>query len=183
MSRLKKRIDTEINAGSMADIAFLLLIFFLVTTTISSDKGIIMKLPPDQKKDIPFVKIPERNLFKIMINSKDELLIENELAENLEGIRRQIKTFILNPKKDKDLAISPQKAIVSIKTNRGTSYDKYISALDEVQAAYYEIYAERVGITSEAFRKLNRKDPAQRKIYEKGRKDMPMNISIAKPSK
>ncbi len=183
MSRLKKRIDTEINAGSMADIAFLLLIFFLVTTTINSDKGIIMKLPPEQKIDIPFIKIPERNLFKIMINSKDELLIENELVENLDGIRQQIKTFILNPKKDKNLAVSPRKAIVSIKTNRGTSYDKYISALDQVQAAYYEIYAEQAGITADEFRKLDRKDPAQQEKYEKGRKDIPMNISIAQPSK
>ncbi len=182
MSRLKKRIDTEINAGSMADIAFPLLIFFLVTTTISSDKGIIMKLPPQEDAPKP-IEILERNLFKIMINSKDELLIENELVENLDGIRQQIKAFILNPKKDKDLAISPKKAIVSIKTNRGTSYDKYISALDEVQAAYYEIYAERVGITPDEFRKLDRKNPVQRKIYEKGRKNIPMNISIAKPSK
>ena len=178
MSRLKKRIDTEINAGSMADIAFLLLIFFLVTTTISSDKGIIMKLPPEQKKDIPLVRIPERNLFKIMINSKDELLIENELAANFISLKSQLKTFILNPKKDKDLAISPKKAIVSIKTNRGTSDDKYISALDEVQAAYYEIYGERVGITADKFRKLDRKDPAQQKIYENGRKDIPMDNKL-----
>ncbi len=182
MSRVKKRIDTEINAGSMADIAFLLLIFFLVTTTISADKGIIMKLPPQEDVPKP-IEIPERNLFKIMINSKDELLIENELAANFIGLKSQLKMFILNPKKDKDLAISPKKAIVSIKTNRGTSYDKYISALDEVQAAYYEIYAERVGITADEFRKLDRKDPTQQKLYEMGRKDIPMNISIAKPSK
>lgn len=182
MSRLKKRIDTEINAGSMADIAFLLLIFFLVTTTISSDKGIILKLPPEEINPIS-IEILERNLFKIMINSKDELLIENERVDNLDGIRKQLKIFILNPKKDNDLAISPKKAIVSIKTNRGTSYEKYISALDEVQAAYYEIYAERVGITPDEFRKLDIKNPTQRKIYETGRKDIPMNISIAKPSK
>lgn len=81
MARNKRAIP-EINAGSMADIAFLLLIFYLVTTTMDTDKGINRKLPPwdeDLEQDIPPIK--ERNIFTVLVNSNDQLLVEDEYLE------------------------------------------------------------------------------------------------------
>ena len=109
-----------INAGSMADIAFLLLIFFLVTTTIQNDQGLTLQLPP--LSDTPPASIAERNLFKILINGENEILAEGELVEDLKLLPPRIKGFILNPQARKDLAVSPQKAVVSLKTHRGSGF-------------------------------------------------------------
>lgn len=91
-----------VNSGSMADIAFLSLIFCLVTTTISQDKGLLLKLPPPPEKEID-VEIHERNLYKILINANDQFLIEGELHNDLNGISNDIKSFVLNHGKDPDL--------------------------------------------------------------------------------
>lgn len=169
-------INEIANSGSMADMAFLLLIFFMLTTTIVNDKGLDLLLPPERtmKKDIP---IKERNLFKILVNSDDELLIENQPRSSVYNLRAEIKEFILNPNRSKELSESTEKAVVSIKTNRGTSQEAFINVLDEAKAAYFEIYAERVGITTEEFRALTRNDHK----YKKARLKIPMNISIAEP--
>ncbi|GAA0893018.1 hypothetical protein GCM10009122_26970 [Fulvivirga kasyanovii] len=171
----------QVNAGSMADIAFLLLIFFMITTTIVNDKGISLLLPPD-RQETEMVPINERNLFKIQINSQDKLLVEGEPRDNTSGLREEIKTFILNNGKLIDLSESSSKAVVSIKTNRGTTQEMFIKTLDEVKAAYYEIYAQRAGITPAEYRNLSSNVPAEKRLYDKGRKGVPMNISIAEPS-
>lgn len=176
------RENVEINSSSMADIAFLLLIFFLMTTTIAVDKGLALRLPPDREENQPIARINERNLFKIQINSQDRIMVENEQVSSIDGLRDQIKQFIMNPAADNDLAVSPQEAVVSIKTDRGTKYATYINILDEVQAAYYEIYANRVRLTSEQFRQLDQRDPQQRRKFEKAREGIPMNISFAEPT-
>jgi biopolymer transport protein ExbD len=87
-ARKKNRPSQEVNAGSMADIAFLLLIFFLVTTTIASDKGILNILPPKQDPNVPppDIKVNERNIFTILINANDQLLVEGEYSDT-EAIR------------------------------------------------------------------------------------------------
>jgi len=175
-----KRIPTEVNAGSMADIAFLLLIFFLVATTIATDKGLAMKLPPEIQEQAPS---NERNVFKIKINSSNELLIEGEVRYNLEGLKDELEGFILNNGSRQDWSLSPEKAIVSLKTNRGTDYKKFIQVLDEIKGAYFKIYADRVGLTSAEYRGLKRDDLAQKKLYEEGKRGIPMNISIAEPDK
>lgn len=180
--RSRKRNGAEINSSSMADIAFLLLIFFLVTTTIVNDKGVLLLLPPKNTEEKPIVPIHERNLFKIQVNSVDQLLVNNELATNFDVVRADIKIFVLNEGKDIKSSQSPQKAIVSIKTKRGTSYEKYIEVLNMVQGAYYDIYAENAKITNEAYRRLSMSKPEERVIILKAKKGIPMNISIAEPS-
>lgn len=186
----KKRKNPEINSSSMADIAFLLLIFFLVTTTIANDKGILMQLPPkpDDMEDID-IKIKDHNLFKVYVNSADRLLVEGEPMSDVTEIRDMVKEHVLNNGKDPEKADSPKDAIVSFKTDRGTSYEMYILVLNELNAAYNELYAERVGLTTKAWRDLDNKDPEQKKLYDKGRGvvdgkvTIPRNISIAEPSK
>ena len=186
-----RRGGGEINSSSMADIAFLLLIFFLVTTQIADDKGLTLQLPPPPE-DIEQVdiKIQERNIFKVLVNAQDRLLIEGELVTDVTKIKDMVKEHVLNNGKDPSKSDSPADAVVSFKTNRGTSYEMYISVLDQIQGAYYEMYAERVGITPQEWRDLDTKDPEDKRLYDKGRGrqpdgklEFPMAISIAEPDK
>lgn len=180
-----KRDSATINSSSMADIAFLLLIFFLVTTTIANDKGLTLQLPPNpddvEQTDI---KIPERNIFKILINSSDKLLVENEPLDDPRDIREMVKKFVMNNGVDPTLSDNPEKAIVSIKTNRGTSYEMFIDVYNEVQGAYYDMYADRAGVTNAKWREIasNTSDPDNKRIYDEAREGFPMQISIAEPN-
>lgn len=169
-----------INSGSMADIAFLLLIFFLVTTTIKQDKGLLLKLPPPPEEIID-LEIHERNLYKILINANDQFLVEGEIRSDLVGISDEIQSFVLNNGADPELSDNPREAIVSIKVSRGTKYNHFINALDEVKKAYYEIYAGRVGLTPAQYLSLNHQNSDEYSLYKKGKQGIPMNISIAEP--
>jgi biopolymer transport protein ExbD len=178
------RPKQEVNAGSMADIAFLLLIFFLVTTQIATDKGLQMRLPPkpDPNDPPPEIKFKERNIFKILVNSSDRILVENEPYNDISKLTEDVKRFVLNEGVDPDLSDSPEKAVVSIKTDRGTSYEVFIEVLDKVQGAYYEMRGERVGLSAEKFRNLDRSKEAEKELWNRGREGLPMQISIAEPS-
>lgn len=177
----RRHATAGVNASSMADIAFLLLTFFLITTQINNDRGIFILLP--QFLEVPpTTEVRDRNVFNVQINSQDEFLIEREPRKAIEGLRAELKEFILNNGRDPNLSQSPELAVVSLKTDRGTSYAAFIGALDEIQAAYFEIYASRVGITSDAFRKLDPSVPYEEALYRKGRAGIPMNISIAEPT-
>lgn len=216
MARSKDKGSQEVNAGSMADIAFLLLIFFLVTTQIATNKGLTLLLPPKQEEDEPIeIKQQERNLFKIQINSEDRLLVEENPLTDVSEIRDMVYDFVLNFGKpsdakkgknkvsDRDVystlpatmksyiaqnlgssesSDGPGSAIISLKADRGSSYAIFISILDELNAAYNRIYGERVGLTDEEFRKLNRNDPRQKELYDRARSGIPKAISIAEPS-
>jgi len=192
MARNKGRDNPEINSSSMADIAFLLLIFFLVTTTIANDRGLSILLPPDpdQMEQLD-IKIPERNLFKIQINSADKLLVEGEPLENVGAIGDMIKEFVLNDGRNPESSDSPKEAIVSLKTDRGTTQDRFIEVLDQIQGAYYDMYAERVGVTNKRWREIasDTSDPENKRLYDLGRGvedgtvKFPMNLSIAEPTK
>ncbi len=140
MKKKKNRLSSEVNAGSMADIAFLLLIFFLVTTQIDSDKGILVKLPMWEKTP-PIIDITPRNVFSIKVNRSNQLLVEGELG-NMDAIRGQVKEFVLNPRKKANLSSSPNKAVVSLQNDRGTSYATYLSVYNEIKAAYNELWEE-----------------------------------------
>lgn len=179
LRRKKPRAESEeINAGSMADIAFLLLIFFLVATTLESDKGLMMKLPPEVRDQTP---LNERNVFNIKINAVNALMIEGEIRPDLMGLEDELKTFILNNDKDPTSSESPEKAIVSVKTSRGTDYENFIAVLDVIKGAYYQIYGARVGLSSQEYRSLKLDIPDQKAIYDQGKEGIPMNISIAEP--
>lgn len=145
---MAKRAAPEVNAGSMADIAFLLLIFFLVTTTIETDTGLNRKLPPmdDQETEPPIIK--EKNIFTVLINGKNQLLVEDELME-LKDLRKAALEFLDNGggtgedacsycrgKKDPASSDNPDKAIISLKNERETTYSTYISVQNELVAAY-----------------------------------------------
>ena len=102
----------------MADIAFLLLVFFLVTTTIDTEKGIRVKLPPFELPPPP--PIHGRNVLSVRINFADGLMVENEQL-TISQLRSQAKTFIMNPSHEPHLAISPAQAIISLQNDRNTS--------------------------------------------------------------
>jgi hypothetical protein len=147
---MARRATPEVNAGSMADIAFLLLIFFLVTTTIEKDKGIARQLPPiEPLTDEPPV-IKEKNLFIVNVNKSDQLLVEEELME-LKDLRAAAIEFLDNggapagnPEhcshcKGRRLPSSsdnPDKAVISVQNDRLTSYKMYIAVQNELVAAY-----------------------------------------------
>jgi biopolymer transport protein ExbD len=149
---MAKRAAPEVNAGSMADIAFLLLIFFLVTTTIETDSGISRKLPPidDSKEKPPIIK--EKNVFTVNVNRNDELLVEDERMQ-LKDLRKAAVEFLdnggdgscnyCNGKKDPASSDNPDKAIISLKNDRETSYKMYISVQNELVAAYNELRNKR----------------------------------------
>lgn len=172
-------MSTEVNAGSMADIAFLLLIFFLVTTTINSDRGIPMLLPPD----IPptDVEIKEHNVFNVLVNSKNQLLVEEEPCP-LDELTERVKLFVDNNGVKKDLSDSPQAAVVSLKTDRGTNFEVYIKILDQIRLAYHELRAEYLEISVEEYLALDTKnadDLARRKDSQKA---FPYRVSEADPT-
>ncbi len=193
MARSSRRGKNEINAGSMADIAFLLLIFFLVTTTFPNDRGILFTLPPkpDPNQPPPDITKNDRNIFKILVNSNDQLLVEDEPVTDISIIKNEVKEFVLNNGRNPSLSDSPEEAVVSFKTDRGSSYEIFIEVLDQLDAAYNEMYGERVGMTGDEFRELRntvKKTPEQRRLYdqargkENGKVTFPKNISIAEPS-
>lgn len=143
MPLLKRRAkrEAEIPASSMADIAFLLLIFFLVTTTIDADKGIYMQLPPKLEQEVEPPEINQRNLLNVLVNADGQVLIDNEVT-NIAAIRDIVKRHVTNNGREPQFSVSPDKAVVSFKTKRGLSYDNYIAVLDELKSAYNELRNE-----------------------------------------
>lgn len=137
-STARQRLSNEINAGSMADIAFLLLIFFLVTTTIIEDKGIKVKLPP-WTEDESSIDIISRNVFTVLVNMDDELLVRGKQIP-LEALKDYAKEFIANPANNEEFAKSPKKAIISLQNDRETSYSAYLAVYNELRAAYKELW-------------------------------------------
>ena len=147
---MAKRAAPEVNAGSMADIAFLLLIFFLVTTTIETDSGINRKLPPtDEVVDPPIIK--ERNIFTVVVNKNNQFLVEEEpmdianirqaaieFLDNGGGIGDEACDYCQGPR-DTSSSDNPEKAIISLKNNRETSYKVYIAVQNELVAAYNDL--------------------------------------------
>ena len=144
---MARRKSPEVNAGSMADIAFLLLIFFLVTTTIETDSGINRKLPPmEEQIDPPIIR--QKNIFTVVVNKNNQLLVEEELTE-IKDLRNLAVDFLDNGggsgeeacdycqgNRDPRSSDNPDKAIISLKNDRETEYKVYIAVQNELVAAY-----------------------------------------------
>ncbi|MFC5194539.1 MULTISPECIES: ExbD/TolR family protein [Bizionia] len=148
---MAKRAAPEVNAGSMADIAFLLLIFFLVTTTIEIDSGLNRKLPPIEETEPPIIK--ERNIFQLTVNGNNELFLKAAGSEGdlikLKDLRKAAVAFLDNGggtgedackackgKRNPQSSDNFQKAIISLQNDRSTSYETYIAVQNEIIAAY-----------------------------------------------
>ena len=205
---MARRSAPEVNAGSMADIAFLLLIFFLVTTTIETDSGINRKLPPmDEIIDPPIIK--ERNIFTVVVNKNNQILVE-EKPMDLRDIRKEAVAFLDNGgglgdeacdycqgNKDRSSSDNPEKAIISLKNDRETDYKVYISVQNELVAAYNELrdrefirlYPSENMSYVEADKKYS--DPRSDKTVKENLKEKlsviktlyPMKLSEAEPNK
>lgn len=189
----KKNKLPEVDASSMADIAFLLLLFFLVTTTIDIDKGIMHRLPPFTDEPPPPVKLNDRNILEVLVNSQDRLLVENKDVK-VRDLKQVCIDHITNNGVNPDYADSPEDAIISLKNDRGTSYGIYLAIQDQVKAAYREIRdAEAMKETNGRFTynqlKECEKDPdnkEDKRIYceqiaDKIKAKYPMKISEAEP--
>lgn len=146
---MSRKEAPEINAGSMADIAFLLLIFFLVTTTMAVDAGISRKIPEKQEKPTN-IDVNQRNILEVNINKNNDLFVDGKTI-HLKELQQIAINFIdngggldLNKKpcdwceglQLKTSSDHPTKAIISIKTDRTTTYETYIATLDILNAAY-----------------------------------------------
>lgn len=144
---MARRAAPEVNAGSMADIAFLLLIFFLVTTTIETDSGISRKLPQWQPEDVEPPVIKQKNIFTVLVDNNGQLLVEDEIME-LGQLREAAKAFLDNGAVDCNYcqgagdptsSDNPEKAIISLQNDRQTQYGVYIAVQNELVAAYNEL--------------------------------------------
>ena len=176
MAKRKTRQAPEVNAGSMADIAFLLLIFFLVTTTIDVDKGVLVKLPPWSEDEPEIEKMKTRNVYSVLVNAQNQLLVRGE-PQSVKTLRDNAKEFIKNPTRRPDMAEDPRKAIISIKNDRGTSYKTYLEVYNELKAAYNELREE------EAQRRYGKSFQYLPKDQQRAiRSDIPLVISEAEPT-
>ena len=160
-----KRKLPEINASQMADISFLLLIFWLCSTTMSTDQGLSRRLPPPLPPNMekPDVEVNERNIFIVLINSQNQLLVQGEPMD-VRQLREEAKAFILNVENDihkpelfevtADVldkngnvertlkTITTKNHVISLQNDRGTMYEKYIEVQNELVAAYNEVRDE-----------------------------------------
>jgi biopolymer transport protein ExbD len=186
MARNKRGIP-EINAGSMADIAFLLLIFFLVTTTMDVDRGIARKLPPLDETNQQPPPIAKRNIFTVLVNSNNQLFVRDDYMEMSELKQAAIDFIDNNGDKscgycqgaqDKSSSDNPDKAVISITTDRGTSYETFIAVQNELTAAYNEL---RNRISRETYgKRFEDLDDERKKMVQEA---YPMKISEAEPLK
>lgn len=166
MLKKRKRPDAEIPTSSMADVSFLLLLFFLVTTTIDVDTGIGLVLPP-AIEETQTVKIKQENLLKVLVNAAGEVLLDDELTSV-----SQINTIVANKIRQND------KLIVSVKTDRNTPYKVYIETLDQIKMAYSTLREEfSMREYGEQLKSLTREQ------LETVREKVPQRISIAEPEK
>lgn len=174
MKSKKKRVSSAVNAGSMADIAFLLLIFFLVTTTIAEDKGLRVKLPPWDPQ--PPINIPGRYILTVKINAANELMVEGEKLA-IAGLREKAMNFIANPLKLESLPSSPKKAIITLQNDRGTYYETYVTVYDQLKSAYDELWNKK---SQQLFYKPY--DDLTLKQQKEIRNEIPLIISEAEPT-
>lgn len=172
----------------MADISFLLLIFFLVTTTMDVDSGIVRRLPPMPDPNVKPPDIKERNIFNVLVNKSDRLFVDGKWGD-IRTLRQDAKEFLSNPQNREDLPEKKlenikylgeypvSKGVISLKNDRGTSYNMYIQVQNELTAAINELRdqlsKQKFGVK---FSDLENKD-----YIEAIQKAIPVSISEAEP--
>lgn len=203
---MARRSTPEVNAGSMADIAFLLLIFFLVTTTIEKDKGIARQLPPKEEVQDP-PRIRKRNLFIVNVNRNDQLMVNDELME-LKNLREAAIEFLDNGgaaqgtaeycdycqgSRNVESSDNPERAVISVQNDRLTSYKMYIAVQNELVAAYnflrnresQRLFGWNYTEMNDAVEEGNFRgdEEALKERMEQIRKMYPLKLSEAEPKK
>jgi biopolymer transport protein ExbD len=188
-----KRGVPEINSSSTADIAFLLLIFFLITTSMDTDRGLARRLPPppEENNESKDIDVKERNALVVLVNTNNEVMCGRTPIDkrNLGDLRRRVKEFVSNPANDPSLPEKVEKNIeffgtmsvtenhiISLQNDRGTSYETYFQVQNEVVAAYNELRDELArGKWQKKYAELNEdQQKAVRDVY-------PQKISEAEP--
>ncbi|WP_020568709.1 ExbD/TolR family protein [Neolewinella persica] len=164
-----RRESPAVNAGSMADIAFLLLIFFLVTTTIQEDQGILVKLPQWNDDEI-ILEVPDNNVLTVLINKNDFLLVEDQEVR-VADIPGLVRDHVISPKR------TPKQAVVSLTHDRGTSYARYLDIYDALKTGYLLMWDD---LANRRFgTRFDMLDAAQQRSIKE---EIPMIISEAEPS-
>ena len=190
----KKRSMPGINSSSTADIAFMLLIFFLTTTSMDTDRGLARRLPqpPDpNQKQLENIIVKERNVLQVRINKDDQLMVGSEYMD-IKQLRAKAKEFVANPSDDANLpekhlknipllggdCMITEKHVISVQNDVGTSYQAYIDVQNELVAAYNELRNE---LAEEKFGKTYAEcsEDEQKAI----RDFYPQKISEAEPKK
>lgn len=178
----------EINSGSMADISFLLLTFFLLTSSINTDMGISRKLPPPIDPNVKPPEIKKRNIFTVLVNSNDQLLVNGSLGD-VSTLKDRTIEFLTNPANDPNLPEKTikyidllgnteiSKGVISLQNDRGTSYEMYIKVQNELTAAVNEL---RNKLSKEKFSK-DFADLTSDSKKEAIQKAIPISISEAEP--
>lgn len=177
----------EVNSGSMADISFLLLTFFLLTSSINTDQGISRKLPPPIDKNVDPPKVNERNVFQVLVNMNDQLLVNGQPGDIL-TLKEETVRFLTNPTNDPTLSeqeeeaigslgtVRKSKGVISLQNDRGTSYGMYIKVQNELTRAVSEIRDE---LSQDRFGKkfIDLNEELQKDVS----KAVPVAISEAEP--
>lgn len=186
---MAKKSTPGLNTSSMADISFLLLTFFLMTSSINTDQGIARRLPPPLQDNQEPPDVRERNIFVVKINSKDRLLYNGEIGD-IKDLKERAKEFLGNPMNldnlpEKETIEIPllgkmevTKGIISLQNDRGTSYDRYIEVQNELAAAINEMRNELA--TDRFGKKYADINEDQRNAIDKA---IPVAISEAEPTK
>jgi len=183
------RKTPEINSSSTADMAFILLCFFLMTTTMDQDKGLQRRLPPmpDPNQKVEDQKVNRRNIIVVKINSADRLLAGSE-PTHVSLLKDKIKEFLSNPYNDPNLPEKEEieienfgpcmvsKGVISLQNDRGTSYQAYIAVQNELVKAVNELRDEfAMANFGHVYAKCSEDEMAV------VRKAVPQNISEAEP--
>jgi biopolymer transport protein ExbD len=204
---MAKRELQEINAGSMADIAFLLLIFFLVATTMDVDTGLTRLLPPipedEQEQE---VKVNKRNVLVVLINRNDQLMVGGEFGTRVDQLKDITMEFFTNPNNDptlpekeaKEIQFPPgsspllpadgvwrgqvSKGVISLQNDRSTTYQQYLKVQNELVAAVNQLRQDFCKLYFDKdYDDLNMNSPTEKEIAEAIRDVYKMNISEAEP--
>lgn len=186
MARKKKSLPA-LNSASMSDISFLLLTFFLLTSSINTDMGIQRRLPPPSDPTVKPPDIHRRNTFVVLVNREDRLLFNGEIGE-INMLKERAKEFLSNPqnldnlpeKMTKDIpllgTVEVSKGVISLQNDRGTSYEMYLMVQNELTAAINELRDEMARVKfGKAY--IDCSD-AQREAIDKA---IPIAISEAEP--